>query len=151
MTQSAAQPKLDETYDEPAPTPMMLKDYEAFGKLVKTWSTGSAEYLGRVYPLPRSLDEFIDQCREAKVGLTLPKEVKAFALSVYDYETLYIRVPPKERVLATEKRLKEGQPYFVKPFYGPMAFGDHKPHVPQPEALKFHACRIGDYTISYCE
>lgn len=131
---------------------MMIEDYEAFGKLVKCWSTGDKKYFkGKVYPVPKNLAEFVQQCADAGVGLSLPKHITGFSISMFDHSTLYLRVPPKERVLESEAKIAAGGDYNVPYFYGDIAFGGAQPTVAQKDKMKFHASRIGDYTISYCE
>lgn len=128
-----------------------IEDYEAFGKLVKCWSTGDKKYFkGKVYPVPKNLAEFVQQCADAGVGLKLPKSITGFSISMFDNSTLYMRVPPKERVLASEAVIAEGGDYSLPYFYGDIAFGGAQPKVAQGDKMKFHASRIGDYTISYC-
>ncbi|WP_160120769.1 hypothetical protein [Rhodovarius lipocyclicus] len=138
-------------FDPLNPPRMKIDDYEAFGKLVKTWSTQDSKYFGKVYPVPRSLAEFKAQCAEAGVGLSLPDFLTGFSVAMFDNNTVYVRIPPKERVLASEGKFAAGGSYNVPSFYGDLAFGGATPAVDPADRMKFHASRIGDYTISYCE
>lgn len=122
-----------------------------WGLLVKTWATGK-NYLedARSYPHPATLDEFIVQCRDAQVGLVtpLPDHIKSVMVIQASKEVLLIKLPPKEMVLDSEKML-ETKPYNLPPMYKAV-FGTD-PNLPDLKAkLKFHAERIGDYTLTIC-
>ena len=133
---------------------MRVANWDRWGKLVKSWATGENRLGdGNSYPVPRTLDEFTQQCALAQVGANIPQNVKALAVVTYDSSTLVLRLPPKDLVEASETMLRNGGAYPVPDFYAP-AFGKPQGTAPQfasvDEALAFHDRRIGDYTITHC-
>lgn len=127
-----------------------ITNFERWGKLVKTWSTGT-NHLGdgNDYPVPISLDQLKEQLARAQVGATIPDRIKAVQFVQANGETLLIRLPPKEGVEDSERQLQGGGSYVLPPFYK-RVFGGADPNVAEGDKLKFHAERIGDYTISNC-
>lgn len=119
-----------------------------WGLLVKTWATGK-NYLndGMVYPHPTTLDEFKVQCMNAGVALTLPLPdyIKSIMVVQASKEVLLLKLPPKEMVIDSEDTLQT-QPYDLPPIYKAV-FGND-PVI--ADKMKFHAERIGDYTIRLC-
>jgi hypothetical protein len=133
---------------------MRVVNHENWGRLVKTWSTGKSYFPdGKVYPVPRDLATLVGQCDEAGVGLMLPAHVKSLVVYTYERGTMVLRLPPGDLVEAAERAFAGGQPYDLPPFYA-RCFGlpDGTPPIlgAQDAIDAFHACRIGDYTISYC-
>jgi hypothetical protein len=133
---------------------MRVANWDRWGRLVKTWATGENRLKdGNEYPVPRTLQEFKDQCARAQVGLTLPEEVKAFAVVAYDPHTLVLRLPPKERIEESEAHIQKGGGYPLPDFYAP-CFGKEAGTPPGfasvDAVLAFHDRRIGDYTIALC-
>lgn len=127
-----------------------ITNFERWGKLVKTWATGTNRLGdGNDYPIPTSLEQFKQQLTAAQVGATIPERVKAVQFVQANGETLLIRLPPKEGVENSERELEAGGNYLLPPFYRRI-FGGADPVVADGDKLKFHAERIGDYTISNC-
>ena len=59
-----------------------VADFEKWGNLVKTWSTGVNKLGdGQKYPIPTTLDEFRAQCVTAGVGATIPPYVTGVQFS----------------------------------------------------------------------
>ena len=123
--------------------PFKVTDYANWGKLVKAWS------LGKI-PLPQSLAEFKEQCREHKVGEHLPHTIKAVQFVQSNVETLLIRLPTASMIEAAEKEIESGEVYALPKFYSRDAFGGAPEKVADGKRLEFQAERIGDYTIGNC-
>ena len=133
------------------PVNMTPVNYENWGKLVKTWATGE-DYIqnGHKYPVPRTLDEVKRQLRAANTGLELPARIQHLQVVVGRSDTLLLRLPPPDLVKASEKRL-ETKDYSLPPFYNDH-YGTAAPELPDKTArMKFHAQRIGDYSIANCQ
>lgn len=133
---------------------MRVSNMERWGKLVKTWATGENRLEdGRQYPIPRTLDEFKQQCANAQVGLYVPDRITAMAVVTYDEHTMVLRIPPAALIRESEAHLETGG-YMLDAFYAE-AFGRDQETWPQldtPEARKaFNDRRIGDYTITNCQ
>lgn len=130
--------------------PVRIKDFEKWGMLVKTWATGRNYFEdGNQYPVPLSLSEFNAQLKMAGVEALIPDRIKAVQFVQANLETLLIRLPPGEAIRDSEKQFEYGGSYFLPAFYS-RVFGGHPPYIPDADKLKFHAERIGDYTISNC-
>jgi hypothetical protein len=138
--------------DPTEPVSMVPVNYENWGKLVKTWATGK-DYIqnGHQYPVPQTLDEVKRQLAAANTGLTLPKRIQKLQVVVGRSDTLLLRLPPHDLVKASEKRLKK-KDYVLPPFYSDHFQGASPAPLPDKEArMKFHAKRIGDYSIAHCQ
>jgi hypothetical protein len=131
-----------------------VQDYERWGKLIKTWATGQSYFKDDPRPIPiedlrvpRNLAEFVQQCDNVGVGLTIPEGVKGLTVIQHTADTVFIRLPPRELLLKKEADLKQGTGTYPFPDFYARNFG-----VPlSPEAkMVVHAQRIGDYTISTC-
>jgi len=129
---------------------IMIGDDLRWGKLVKSWATGKS-YLGpgtSAPPVPRTVKDLKDQCKEFGIEITIPASITALAVMQYSGETLALRLPPKSLVEATEKELgKPNSVYPMPPFYDAV-YGKTVP--PTADKLDLHACRIGDYVIRNC-
>jgi hypothetical protein len=131
---------------------MVPVNYENWGKLVKTWATGE-DYLqnGHEYPVPRTLDELKRQLKAAHTGLVLPKRMQHLEVVVGRSDTFLLRLPPPDLIEAAEKHLAE-KDYTLPAFYNDLYEGAVPKPVQDKEArLKFHAQRIGDYSIANCQ
>lgn len=138
--------------DPTEPVNMAPMNYENWGKLMKTWSTGE-NYLGdgRDYPRPKTLEQVKEQLAQAQTGLVLPDRVIHLEVVIGRSDTLLLRIPPADLVRATEERLKS-QDYPVPSFYGDVYGGQAPTPLPDlPARLRFHAQRIGDYSIAHCQ
>ena len=130
---------------------VQIANNERWGKLVKTWATGR-NYLedGNSYPKPANLEEFKEQLARAQVGATIPAHIKSFAFAEAELDTLLVRLPRKEMIEDSEARLTEpGATYPLAPFYK-RVFGGKDPDIAKSDILKFHAERMGEYTINNC-
>ncbi len=138
--------------DPTEPVNMIPVNYENWGKLVKTWATGE-DYIqnGHKYPVPKTLSEVKQQLAAANTGLTLPARVRKLKVVVGRSDTLLLRLPPPDLVRASETRLAQ-QDYPLPPFYIDHFNGAVPMPLPDKEArMKFHAKRIGDYSIAHCQ
>jgi hypothetical protein len=130
---------------------VQIANHERWGKLVKTWATGR-NYLddNNSYPKPTNMDEFKEQLNKAQVGMTIPDHLRSFRFAESDVDTLLVRLPPKEMIEDSEARLMApGAPYPLAPFYK-RVFGGKDPEIAKSEMMKFHAERVGEYTINAC-
>jgi hypothetical protein len=133
--------------------PIVVGDDYRWGLLVKSWATGQ-DYVGGdtskpyPYPRPQTLQEFNDQTAKAGAGVILPRHITSLLMIQGTKELLLIKLPPAEMVKDSEITLQT-QPYTVPPFYSPRAFGNTAPNV--LDKMKFHAERIGDYTVRICQ
>ncbi|MBL6078612.1 hypothetical protein JMJ56_11390 [Belnapia sp. T18] len=137
--------------DPTEPVNMTPINYENWGKLIKTWATGN-DYVGNghEYPVPETLDEVKRQLAAANTGLTLPARIQKLQVVVGRSDTLLLRLPPPDLVEASEKRLAK-KDYALPGFYNDH-FGCVAPALPDKDArMKFHAQRIGDYSIANCQ
>jgi hypothetical protein len=133
----------------PAPERVTVDDFVKWGNLLKGWATGK-DYPGvDAQVIPRTIDELKQQCADIGLGITIPAKVKSLAIISYSEEVLVLRVPPKSMIEESETHLSQpGTKYNVPAFYD-TAYGVPL-SVPDNKKLDFHACRIGDYSISNC-
>ena len=130
---------------------LQVTNHERWGKLVKTWATGS-NYLedDNEYPLPKTIDEFKQQLATAQVFATVPERFKHIKFVSQEQDTIVVRLPPKVMIEDSEALLNEpGATYPLPPFYKRL-FNGIDPVIPENEKFRVHAERIGDYTISAC-
>jgi len=133
------------------PPKLNITDWERWGKLVKTWATGSNTYLqdGHSYPVPRNLQELKDQMAQARAG-TVPQHFTSLQFVSLDGDaTLVIYLPPAQAITDAEADLRSTGFYPLPPFYRDDAWHGENPSIADLE--KFHAKRIGEYTINYCQ
>lgn len=138
--------------DPTEPVNMVPVNYENWGKLVKSWATGE-DYVqnGHRYPVPTTLDEMKRQLAAANTGLTLPARIQKLQVVVGRSDTLLLRLPPPDLVKASEKRLAADD-YALPAFYNDHYDGAAPTPLPDRDArMKFHAQRIGDYSIANCQ
>ena len=130
------------------PPKLNITDWERWGKLVKTWATGSNTYLqdGHSYPVPQSLQELKDQMARAQAG-TVPGNITSVQfVHSEDDTTLVIYLPPAKAITDAEADLRGSGVYPLPPFYS-----DHGVNPTITDLEKFNAERIGEYTINYCQ
>ncbi len=137
-------------YNPLEPINMAAINYENWGRLVKTWATGRSYFDdGTVYPVPESLQEMQDQLDAVQSGLKLPARMKKLQVVRVQSDTMMLRLPPPDMVAASEERLTR-QEYTMPPFYDEAYQHQPVPMDTLEDRLKFHARRIGDYTIANC-
>lgn len=125
-----------------------------WGLLVKSWATGKnyVEPGLAPIPLPHTWDEFKALCNEQlQLGLEFPAWMNAIVFVQPSRSALTIRLPPKEIVEENEREFRtEGIRYEIPAFY--TEFFGTPLNVPDDidSKLRFHALRIGDYSISMC-
>lgn len=127
-------------------------NYENWGKLMKTWATGE-DYVknGHHFPRPNSLDDLKEQLRMAQTGVVLPARIQCLQVVAGRSDTLLLRLPPPDLIKAAEMRL-ETDDYAMPAFYNEHYDGQAPTSLPDKAArMKFHAQRIGDYTIANCQ
>lgn len=138
-----------------------ISNYEALGKLIKSWALGVDRVGNGPYPQPASVDEYkaqlvrsgaatqdaVDAWYESYGGQL--KNVK-FVQSTPD--TLYLRLPMVAMVKAREEGFVAGEDYLLPDFYSTDFFGNAPQVPPTTEAAKMtaHNQRVGDYSIAQC-
>ncbi|MDB5373184.1 MAG: hypothetical protein JWP04_1826 [Belnapia sp.] len=138
--------------DPTEPMDMEPVNFENWGKLVKTWSTGT-NYLGdgQHYPVPKDLCELKQQLARAQTGVVLPPRIVDLDVVIGRSDRLLLRIPPANLLQAAETALQT-QDYTLPVFYGDSYEGQAQTPLPDlPARLRFHAQRIGDYTIANCQ
>src|SRR5260370_7015345 len=128
---------------------MQVTTDERWGKVVKTWATGS-NYLedDNEYPTPATMDEFKGQLAKAQVFATVRERFTQIKFVSSDQETILVRLPPKVMIADSEALLNEpGATYPLPPFYKRL-FNGIDPVIPEEEKFRLHAERISDYTIT---
>jgi hypothetical protein len=132
------------------PINMATINYENWGRLVKTWATGKSYFEdGTVYPVPKTLEEMQEQLDAVQSGLKLPKRMKKLEVVTMASDTMTLRLPPADLVAASEERFTR-EDYTFPPFYDEVYQHQPQPMNSYEERMKFHARRIGDYTIANC-
>ncbi|MBY0332502.1 MAG: hypothetical protein K2X49_17750 [Acetobacteraceae bacterium] len=133
---------------------MKVVNWERWGDLVKTWTTGRPHRANnKEYKVPRTLEELKAQCLDLDIGLKLPRHVTSLVVYTHEKGTMVLRLPPRDLVEASEEQLKAGAAYDLPPFYASaLGVAGQVPQLGDEKALMdFHARRIGDYTISNCQ
>lgn len=131
---------------------LTVGDMERWGNLVKTWATGVNKLGdGKQYSVPKSLQDFQEQCDRALAGVRVPGYVTEIQfVQAPAKETLLLRLPPKELVEDSETALNGGMNYLIPNFYDRI-YGKPAPTINSPaDKLKVHAERVGDYTMNAC-
>ena len=131
---------------------IQISDDVLWGKLVKSWATGE-NYVNPgqpAFPLPRNLAELHKQTTDIGLTIKLPPSNTGLAFVQYSPEVATIKLPPKAMIEATEAEIKQPTgaydiPQFYDDFYEKtLVISD------ADERMKFHAARIGDYSIRNC-
>ena len=75
---------------------LQVTNHERWGKLVKTWATGT-NYLDdeNAYPLPETMEEFKEQLAKAQVFATVPDRFKHIKFVKQEQDTITVKLPPK--------------------------------------------------------
>jgi hypothetical protein len=127
-----------------------ISDFEKWGNLLKTWATGENKLRdGKSYDLPKTPHALKEQLTRAGIDGQVPDSVQFIQFITPDSKTLVIVLPTREAILEAEAKLGLGQPYPLPAFYKE-AFGGANVS-PSLNWEKFHAQRIGEYTINVCQ
>ena len=145
----------------------------AWGRLVKTWATGlnyvdnpySPPPVTDKYRRPNSFKEFVQQCRDASVGLLYddgdnPSQVReddpvSFVMLHGNTDLLVIRLSASEFLKKSEEHLVDPNtktyeiPAFYKSFLINANADPNQVNTPE-KRLDIHAMRVGEYTIAMC-
>jgi hypothetical protein len=118
---------------------MEVVDYLKWGNLIKSWSRDPTT-------APKNLQDFVNQCEAAGVGLSMPASVTGMQVIVQKENEFILRLPPASSIEETEDLLRKGGLYPIPRFYDdaygvPLRIDGVQPN------LNFHARRIGDYSI----
>ena len=129
-------------------------DYVEWGKLIKSWATGKSYFVeGQpAPPLPATLADLEATCRQAGFQIRLPGFLKKIQFVKSESDTLTVRLPPKDILLAREDAIVKGNgEYPLPPFYDKFYGRSPRPLEANPTLrLDVHAGRIGDYSIGMC-
>lgn len=93
-----------------------ITNFEAWGKLVKSWATGKNYFAPKKYkggdslPVPGTLQELKQQCSWANVGIKIPERVKAVQFVQSNLETLLLRLPQPDMVRESEQAVPRQVP-----------------------------------------
>lgn len=117
---------------------MDVVDYIAWGNLIKSWSRDPTS-------APKDLQDLMDQCQTAGVGLMVPPYVTKLQVIVQKEDTFVLRLPPWPKIKESEDAMAGGGLYPIPRFYNDR-YGAIL-NIPQDQKLDFHAQRIGDYII----
>lgn len=136
----------------PTASTIEISDDILWGKLVKTWATGE-NYVNPgqpPFPLPRNLAELHKQTSAIGLRVKLPASNTGLAFVQYSPEVATIKLPPKDMIEGSEADLVQpGGSYEIPKFYND--FYGKNLDIPDPDdRMKFHAARIGDYSIRNC-
>jgi hypothetical protein len=154
-----------------ATTDKLNKDrmnHENWGKLLKTWVTGDDYFAeaypggalppaGDKYPKPKTLDELVaiaTQVQAFNRDALRPDitQVQFLQIETDPTDALVIRLPTTDMIRNVETRIKTtNDGYQLAPFY--TTFVNADPTLPSgtDDQLRFHAARIGEYTIQNCQ
>jgi hypothetical protein len=128
---------------------MKVTDYAQWGKLVKSWATGT-NYLDRpVPPIPTSIADLKKACEQIGVGIEIPEAVTGLVVVQQSENTKVLVLPPKALVEAVAEELAQPDADYPIPLFYDVYYG-RTLDVPANKMADFHACRIGDYTINQC-
>jgi hypothetical protein len=127
-----------------------ISDFERWGNLLKTWATGQNRLGdGKTYDLPKTPQELKEQLAHAGIEGHVPNAVQFIQFITPDSKTVVIVLPTSEAIVQAEAALGSGRPYPLPAFYKE-AFGGANV-MPSLDWKKFHAQRIGEYTINICQ
>jgi hypothetical protein len=120
--------------------------FDLWGELVKKWAKHEA-------PLPKTVDELVQQATAAGVTIHIPERYYAnpVRFAQADENTVLIRLPPDALLRDSEERLKQTDMTYALPAFYKRIFQNVNPVIHQDEKLKVHAERIGDYSMSACQ
>ena len=139
--------------DSPALIPRFaVGDIILWGRLVKMWATGKAYHGVPVMPVPRTLAELKDQCDRVNLQVTIPSHVTGLVVASYSPETLFLRIPPKSSIENSEQYLQDPRTEYPHlPAYELYEeFEDEHGKIKKEHMLDFHAARVGDYSLAFC-
>ena len=139
--------------------PLKISNYQALGKLIKTWATGVSRFTpaGSYLPRPATIDAFCKMLVKSKAAKAADVTAwrKSFGGTLGDIEfvqttrhKLYIRLPMIEMLLYREEQIGEGYAYSLPAFYSADFFAGAKEVIKDP--MKGHDERVGDYSIAQC-
>jgi hypothetical protein len=127
---------------------LAITNWEAWGKLVKSWATSQNRLNPSAPPLPwpTTPQELQQQMDMAGAG-SVPAEIESVYVTQMTEQKLVLNLPPKDDVLQAEADIKTG-PYPLPPFYDKDC--DRGVSVKNSCKMKFSDARVGEYVISYC-
>jgi hypothetical protein len=141
-----------------------VTNWEAMGLLIKTWATNTDRIKnGKTFlPKPTTVEGFCDMLVDAKATgrqavdrwlASFGGSMKTVSFVQSTPEHLVVRLPMEQMLLDTEDAISKTPPgvpfaYPLPEIYSSHAFEGRQPRI--TDAMKFHAMRIGDYTIAQC-
>jgi len=132
---------------------MKIQVYETLGNLVKSWSTGDAQYTGgKLHPVPTTINELKNLLQFLGAGADIPDHINKLTIIRYEANEMVLRIPPADLIKAKEARLKQpGVAYQVPLFYEEVPIKGSQANASEDDKMLLQARRIGDYTIAHCE
>ena len=114
-----------------------ILDRHAFGVKVMEWADGTL-------PVPTSLAEAEEQL-SGILKFPLPSYIVGLQFIQTSKEVWTIKLPPKDMLEDTRKRIAAGEEYSLPAFY--------RTRIENPGSIpndRLFECRVGDYTCSLC-
>jgi hypothetical protein len=137
----------------PRTTKLDITDHVAWGKLVKTWATGSDAYLGdaSAFPFPETVEALRDQMSAG----TVPPNIKSVQKLAPDDKKLILALPSKKSIEDVEDGLRSGMSYPLPQFYWnvptqQVLWPPIAASAPIVNRLRFNHQRVGEYTVLFC-
>jgi hypothetical protein len=133
-------------------TKLKISDDILWGKLVKSWATGTNYIVSDrpAPPIPRTLDELQAQARDVGLQVSFPDGMVGLEIVQYSGQTAVIKLPPKSMVEETEAEFEAADALYPMPRFYEDFFHGPLPKMSKAELLDLHAARIGDYSIRNC-
>lgn len=131
--------------------PESLEDWIKWGLLIKSWAMERDLFNdGKPLPArPTNLDDFVKALEAKDINMTISPEVTQFSLMETPENMIVVKLPPKNFLTASHDALGNAKEYELPPFYL-TSFGVSSFDIHVLSKEEFHACRIGDYTLSTC-
>jgi hypothetical protein len=134
-----------------ASTLIVVRDHIGWGKLVKSWALGEnlLQPGSPPPPIPRDLAEFRRICHDDyKIDMDIPENL-GFAVALPGQNVFILKLPPRDKLRESHATLGSLEAYPIPKFYN-VAYGVPELIVHGMSIEDFHACRVGDYTLSFC-
>ena len=95
--------------------------------------------------------DFVSKVTAAGVLIAkMPAQYGSVVIVQGSHDVMVLRLPPKDTLQSSEDDLLNGNPYTVAPFYSDLFGCAPTLPVTDPDIMKLHANRIGEYTLNTC-
>lgn len=132
--------------------PKAFEDWKRWGMLVKSWAMG-VNLFDQSQPAPRiptDLEDFKKVLSEHMIEMQFSPQLKGFAVMQSSDNTFVLKLPPRKLLTDSHAALSDDPGGYDLPMFYPIAFGVSSFDINGMDPKDFHACRIGDYTLSTC-